>query len=118
MTERRAPGARKYDWDEVARLSETMGTADIIRTTGYPRRAVERIRHELGLSGEPHPPRTESDYEVARRMLVEEGTSYNEVTRTIGASHRWLAKHFPGYGWTHEQAMEARSMYAELRKVA
>lgn len=42
------------------------------------------------------------DFDLALRLL-QDGASYGEVGKTIGYDRTWLARRFPGYGWTQQQ---------------
>jgi hypothetical protein len=49
-------------------------------------------------------------------MLLDDGASYSETARTVGANRSWLAVMFPGYGWTHEQGGSYGLMMRNMNK--
>lgn len=71
----------------------------------------------VGLSGWWH---LMPDFALALRLL-QDGASYGEAARTINYSRYWLAKKFPGYGWTHRQGGAyggmVRHMNERMRRV-
>ena len=56
-----------------------------------------------------------SDLQQAK-MLLDDGASYSEAGRTVGANRSWLAVMFPGYGWTHEQGGSYGLMMRNMNK--
>ena len=56
-----------------------------------------------------------SDLQQAK-MLLDDGASYSEVSRTVGVSRWRLAVMFPGYGWTHKQGGSYGLMMRNMNK--
>ena len=96
--------------DAVAELTRQGLTAPVIaERLGITRRTVQRARVRGGVS-QPCPPnvgkRYTTEFMATIDRLLSEGWSYKEIARTYGASEGVIAKHFPGRGWTKDQASE------------
>lgn len=108
----------KYDWDLVRQYTEAGLTCrQIADRIGATKRTVSRIRGRLGIGigapGEPYP------REVKDRALVmlKDGASYKETSRTLGIPEARLRRWYPGMGWTPKQAIEYRHMRRELARL-
>ncbi|MDQ0241220.1 hypothetical protein [Arthrobacter bambusae] len=55
------------------------------------------------------PPCTPEELNKARLML-EDGASMREITRTLGISKTTLRNKFPGMGWTYKESGEFRQL--------
>lgn len=68
---------------------------------------VARIRKALDLpefAGTPR--RMDADRRQRIQALLDDGCSFAEITRTEGADHKTLRRHFPGQQWTKQQRAE------------
>lgn len=52
------------------------------------------------------------------RLMLEDGASMREVTRTIGISKTTLRAKFPGQGWTYKEAGEFRQIIRHAESAA
>lgn len=92
----------------VALSLQGLSVAEIARLTGFHRRTIERARARAGIAG-PTPTSMGSE-EIARaEQMLADGASYREVARTIGVCWTTVRRHFPGRGWTPQQAAEYRT---------
>lgn len=85
------------------------------RILGCTPKQISRIKHELKLTkpaAKAYPPEM---YTKVEKML-DDGASYLEVQKTLGPSLRWLAKRFPGRGWTKKQMADHRHAIEAARK--
>jgi transposase-like protein len=85
------------DVELVARLhSEGRSAAEISAIVGCTIRSVTRWRGRTGNRViDQVPAHPETDREVARRLLFEDGCSIAEAARTVGAAWRTVARWFP-----------------------
>jgi hypothetical protein len=88
--------------------------ADVLNVT--PRQVV-RDRAALGISQERPAFLTREQLDHAARLL-DDGSSFAEVARTIRCDVGTVAHHFPGRGWTREQSGLWNSWLAETRRAA
>ncbi len=102
-TDRELVEARKA---RVAALTwEGKSAREIAAILGISDRTVVRLRRSSGCSGGPAEAREPlpADYVAKAEAMLEDGCSYKEVARTLGCSHVWVARRFPGRGWTRSQ---------------
>lgn len=109
------PSEPRFDREMVRQMTEEerMTRRQIAEALGCSVRTVEKIRQELGISGPGAVPYSDETKAKAREML-EEGASYNEVSRTLGIPTRRLSGWFPGMGWTAKQAAEYRYLKRQM----
>ena len=92
--------------ERVAQLTRAGRSAvDIAWIVGISVRSVQRNRALAGLTANyVRPPTPTEDQLLAAKVLLVDGASYPEVTRTLGFSASTWRKHLPGYQWTKSQA--------------
>lgn len=100
---------RTVDDEELLALHHAGKTAnEIAQALGVTTRTVERYRARLGVSV-PSPRsawRVSPEWKARVEALLEDGTSLAEAARTVGCNDVTMRRHFPGRGWTKEQAGE------------
>jgi hypothetical protein len=110
------PGPKpRVDRDEFARLNAEGWTIPRLAehfniTPTY----VSRLRTKLGIRTPNLLDLTPERLATIEAML-NDGMSFKEIHRTEGADMETLRKHFPGRGWTLEQANEHRATIRTLR---
>lgn len=92
----------------VALSLQGLSVAEVARLTGFHRRTIERARARAGIAGPTPASMGPEEIERAEQMLAD-GASYREVARTIGVCWTTVRRHFPGRGWTPQQAAEYRT---------
>jgi len=105
-----APGhqhAPRLDYELMRRLHEEgLSAPQIAERVGCTPRTVTRWRRQEGLTrvipATAGAPATPERLEQARRLL-DDGASYQEVSRTLGMHERTLMRHFPGRGWSKRE---------------
>lgn len=103
--------------ETVARMTRRGYTApQIADHLGICTRVVQRMRTATGVRGPQANPMTPHELEMAR-MLLEDGASYGEVSRTLGRAHCTIKKHFPDMGWKPGQGVELRWANEQLKKI-
>jgi len=80
-----------------------LNAKQIAQEMGVTPRTVQRWRGKLNLAKKNTGPWPQ-DIRDKAKALLDGGASYREVGRTLGPSARAIAKWFPGYGWTFQQA--------------
>lgn len=53
----------------------------------------------------------------AAGLLLADGASYREVSRTLRMDRQTLKRHFPGYEMTREQSIELNNLARKLRSL-
>lgn len=85
----------------------------IAESLGVTDRTIVRDRRLLGVAQPGSTPMSNEELAAAARLL-EDGCSYNDVSRTLGRHRHTLRKMFPGYGWTPSRAIAYRFEQARL----
>src|SRR5690606_19285746 len=90
--------------EQVARMTRNgLSARQTAGALGVAERTVVRDRRATGTAKPPRTALTPRQLEIAAQLL-DDGCSYAEVARTVGASATTIAAHFPGKGWTPIQA--------------
>ncbi|WP_440708800.1 hypothetical protein [Herbiconiux sp. YIM B11900] len=109
------------DWDEVARLTRAGFSAQQIAVIcRCSARTVARIRVETGTSSPLRPHQSEPIDRVRlaqAQTLLEDGASFNEISRTLNISLHTLRKYFPGRALSRDEADEHRRMQIEFNRI-
>ena len=80
-------------------------------------RTVCRYRAKAGVyEVGPNTPITEDELLKAKELL-EDGASYQEVSRTLGRTSGAICRKFPGYSWTKRQAVNYRAMVGAFNQL-
>lgn len=79
------------------------------RQVQYARKRLE-LRYSDGV--QPYP---QEMYDACEAML-DDGMSFAEIQRTLKISEHFLRDHFPGRGWTPQQAAQLRSAKRQARR--
>lgn len=86
--------------EQVAQMTrDGVHAHEIAKVLGVAERTVVRDRRATGTAKPPPRPLTPQQLALARQLL-DDGCSYAEAARTVGASTTAIAAHFPGKGWT------------------
>lgn len=105
-------GIRRYD-ESVAELTrQGLSTRQIAERLGVSHRTVTRARRHTGTSLGPAEcrPRYTPEFLAKVDQHLTDGWSLVEIARTYGVGEQNIGKHFPGRGWTKEQASELAVM--------
>lgn len=112
-------GPKQFD-EAIAELTGKGWTsATIARRLGVTVRTVQRARMRTGTNQPPHPNagrRYSPEFLSMAERHLDEGWSLAEIGRTYGVCAKHLSRHFPGRGWTIEQA--AQQAVARKREIA
>lgn len=101
---------------EVIRLSKLdYSIHRIARLTELSTRMVQRYRKEAGLVPPKHESPTPEELK-GMEALLDEGAPYSEVGRTFGYSRSAVSRHFPGRGFTANQAGEMANAVRKANK--
>lgn len=95
-------------FEAVVRMTKHgYSAAAIAAHLGTTKRSVQRWRHKAGLSQPTNNngPVTQERLAEAKRLL-DDGASRAEVQRTLHISQRTMREHFPGCGWSNDDALE------------
>lgn len=95
----------------VAWTKEGRTAPSIAAALGVTPRTVARARARAGVA-QPGPRRIPAATLERAHQLLQDGASRAEVSRTLGISHKSVSRHFPGTGWT---AQEASALAAAIR---
>lgn len=98
--------SKKINVDLILERSEAGATlAEVAKEAGCSPRTVSTVRQTYGF-------RSHVFLSPEQLALIEEklddGWSFAEIHRTLGHDTKVLASHFPGRGWSKEQAIEHR----------
>jgi len=109
-------GRPRVDDETISALTLAGWTAaQIAEHCGCSARTVNRSRKRSGIA-QPGPDFvTEQEIEVMRRLL-DDGCSFREVVRSTGRSICTVMRHFPGRGWTPQQASEFQAALRQASK--
>jgi hypothetical protein len=104
----------RVDRDEFARLNAEGATIPVLAehfriTPTY----VSRLRTKMGIKS-PNVLNLTPERLAAIEAMLDDGMPFKEIKRTAGVDMETLRKHFPGRGWTIEQANEHRRVIREL----
>lgn len=105
----------EYSREEIKRfLDADYSPDDIVEIMGINREVLFRImRNEFGIVTTKSRPITDAELREMERLL-NDGWSYKQIGRKLGRADKTVAKHFPGRGWSVEEANEYRRMFRIL----
>ena len=111
---RKVPPHNKYDREEMATLLRQhngcpKAVADIM---GCAEETVGRFKRSLKQTT-PKRVYTQADRDAAEALL-DEGSSYRDIERTLGIPARRLGRWFPGRGWTAAEGSRYGRMLQQL----
>lgn len=112
------------EFDEQVRILKLNGATrrQMRRELGATERKVDRalcrLREKGSLppakyTGLPIPEKTIRQVEA----LLDDGTSFADIHRTLGVSERWLQRKYPGRGWSPQQVAQYRHMKNALDRL-
>jgi hypothetical protein len=107
---------QRFDHDYIVELLGTdMTYAAIARRVGCSHRVVDRVvkKHPELRRADPKRALTQEELDRAKEML-DDGTPYSEVGRTLGRDYKNLQRRLPGYTWTPAQVMEHARMMRQM----
>lgn len=115
-------GPKELD-ESIAELTRKgQSASQIARRLGIAERTVQRARIRTGTSRTPHRNsgrRYSPEFLAVAEKRLDEGWPIREIARTYGVNEKHLSRHFPGRGWTIEQAaQQAVVRKAEMRLFA
>ena len=93
------------DREEFRILAKTNTVEQLANYYRVSPRTIQRWKRDTGIS-QPRNYRCKmpAGWDDKARRLLDDGASVYEVMRTIGGTPATIRRHFPGAGWTREEA--------------
>ncbi len=92
--------------ETLQELREHHTRPQIAAMYGVNERTLDRHLARLGLSNRNGRYKNDPEWLAKVEAMLDDGMSYNEISRTLGCSIRVISDAFPGRGWTVEQTAE------------
>lgn len=102
--------------ERIVELSRQGLAAEVIADKfNVSERSVQRARQHAGLARAQR--YGSEDEKLKAKLMLNDGCSYEEVTRTLSRASTTVAAWHPGYQWTRQQCTEAAAMTRKMNRL-